>query len=307
MDAPRLLRIGRVIKTARMQFGLSTNDLADELGISQRTVCRLEAGLREPTDWEIQHITGKFAITRDDLYRGFIERPSGALIGSRLRIPGQFSDGKNSKVRMVKLFPMFYEKAVGSRLYREFIEDRLRVRPEYFYDNDNEVNVPFVNTFLDHMISERVLTPDSLSDLVSPVSKAVFHGLLGLRYLELGTVPAIVVAMIQNMSAYESAPNFHYRVETEGSNYVIVSAKMSEHFRKFKRPASLGDFECRYLQAVFSEPKNMVRDLNCELRVDHLSKECGFKRADRCIYRISVNNITRRSSTGSGETLVMGD
>lgn len=62
-------RIGEKLRTLRLQHGLTTRQLADELQISQAQISRIENGLRQPSGDLILKISQFFDISLDQLMR----------------------------------------------------------------------------------------------------------------------------------------------------------------------------------------------------------------------------------------------
>ena len=62
-------RIGEKLKTLRVKYGLTTRQLAEQLGTTNSQISRIENGLRQPSGDLIVKIADFFNVSLDQLMR----------------------------------------------------------------------------------------------------------------------------------------------------------------------------------------------------------------------------------------------
>lgn len=275
----------RLMRAMRKELGLSQQQVAAELQISQGTLSKMENQLLMPSAHEWLSFCVLAKIPPDSLLTGTLDSltPVQLISGelsSGFRIPAKFLRDRASKVRAAIPFFRFLELKLGPKKSSEYLRS-IKIDPDYFVDLDHELNLLFGLEVARFLSAKGLLTPADISQMTESVALPEVQGRLYANYeAEKTTLPRIQM-LISNARFYEG--NFDYQLEAASANRIEFSIKPNPHLEVFgvAHDDELGDFLCTYKKSYFTHFADHKK-----VRLNEV--ECQFHGAQKCVYQMKM-------------------
>ena len=200
--------IGRIIRAARLYYGITQNELAEILNVNQSTISKIEQGYLEPGISGWHQFLEKTRIKNIECFKtGYIDIPAIDLevhssnntikIGA-LKLHKNYAIDKSITVRKVVPLIEYLNAQKGEKIFHEFVISK-GMKPEYFYILNNPLNSVFESD-----LCTLVMRTTNLRNCNSlkGVSNVNFHGSIGSRYKQASKPAHLLEQFVKKQKQY---------------------------------------------------------------------------------------------------------
>ncbi len=223
-----------IIETARKNAGMTQKELADRLGVIQSTVSRIELGTLSPTLFHWLQMCKLLYIPHDAISIGYLDRCTITRFNSNqveggYNIPKAYRDLKCIKVRGLLHFLNYTRNELGEKVYHSILSD-LKMKPTFFVNLDNQVNLNFLNDFLTAFEDHRKLTNKTKNEIMKYASSEKCHGALSTLYRNADSQIDLMGRFINNFPKYGRC--FSLKIEKEKPDQLTFITDFEEPVKK---------------------------------------------------------------------------
>jgi transcriptional regulator with XRE-family HTH domain len=277
------------MRAARKRGGLTQMSVAQDLGISQSALSKMESARLIPSAPQWFSFCEITRISPDSLTLGYIERNQVATLlddsEGGFKLPKTFNNSRGSKVRAVLPFVDYFRDALGEDKLAQYLESA-KIDPDFFIDLDNQINLNFLLETLRTLIGKGEFKARDFSKMSKAVVEPKVHGGLYRIYQGAGDPFQRIKSLLGQARSYEC--NFRYAIEEQGKSSLTVSVTPEIHLTQFayRNDAVLGNALCRYKQHYFEKISGCCGEEGPGLSIKE--HECHYKGADRCVYEFKT-------------------
>ena len=287
MKTPAPEKTARILRSTRKTAGLTQQVFANQLGISQSNLSKLESARLLPTLETWYNLCEEFNVPFESGMDGFIDRLPVASAEARLNddgfvMPDEFSRHRRSSVRAIKPLLIFLQDHLSPEKYDEYFEN-LKLDPDFFVDLNHWTNIQFGYDFFANTLQRKLITPREIGKISEHVATKNIQGLFHAQFEKCANTEDLFKHLIKNMKFYET--NFSYSVADVSKNHLDFSAIPEPHLKEFKVSEQLGDVVCKYKSSYIAHFAKYSAQQVRELSHD----ECYYRGDERCLYRLKVN------------------
>ncbi len=250
MSQPEILEqrknIGRIIKAARMFYGITQMDMADILNVNQSTISKIEKGILEPGIFGWNEFLNRTKIKNTECYKtGYLEVPMPNLNTNQInesrhsgdfKLPAKYAKSKNITVRKIIPLIELLDKRLGETAFNQFAKSK-KIKREYFYILNNPLNTTFEIDLMEFILQKDIVK--SLKEL-SIIQNPKCHGILSKKYQDSKSPKMLIEYFIKKQNEY--GIDFSYSLhELDHTNRIIIEAMEKEVEFKHGTPAELID------------------------------------------------------------------
>lgn len=207
-----------IVETARKNAGMTQKELADHLGVIQSTISRIELGNLSPTLFHWMKMCSILNIPHDAISIGYLDRCTFAKINSNsmeggYALPRAYRDLKCVKVRWLLPFLNYAKRELGEKVYLSILSD-LKMKPTFFINLDNQVNVNFFGDFISALGNHQKINTKTKPEILKYSPSEDSHGVLANFYRNSSNQMDLMTRFLNNISKYQRL----FFVEFEKSN-----------------------------------------------------------------------------------------
>jgi transcriptional regulator with XRE-family HTH domain len=254
-DKMKLTAAG-IVETARKSAGLSQIQLAERIGVIQSTISRIEKGVLAPTLYHWLEMCRVLDIPEDAIVIGYYDRGSVTKLNSDAKeggftLPKTYRKNKCIKVRhMLPLFN-FVKNEIGDKTFKNILSD-LKMKTPFFFNLDNQVNIPFVNDFIATLEKYHKIDRRNQGRIMKYASSFASHGVLGKLFRNAQNQLDLMDRYLTNAAKYQrlfSIENYLYT-----GNEITFSVEFNPALKKDllstgpERESFLWSFYVNYLK-----------------------------------------------------------
>jgi DNA-binding XRE family transcriptional regulator len=223
-----------IVETARKNAGMTQKELADKLEVIQSTVSRIELGSLAPTLFHWMQMCKLLNIPHDAISIGYLDRCTLTRYNSNpveggYNIPKAYRDLKCIKVRGILHFLNYTRNELGENVYLSILSD-LKMKPTFFVNLDNQVNLNFLNDFLSAFEDHQKLTSKTKNGIMKYAASEKSHGALSTLYRNADSQIDLMGRFINNAAKYGKA--FTMEIEKENPDQITFITGTEEPLRK---------------------------------------------------------------------------
>ncbi|MFI5391945.1 MAG: helix-turn-helix domain-containing protein, partial [Bacteriovoracales bacterium] len=217
-----------IVETARKNAGMTQKDLADKLEVIQSTVSRIELGTLSPTLFHWMQMCKLLNIPSDAISIGYLDRCTLTRFNSNeveggYSIPKAYRDLKCIKVRGILHFLNYTRNELGEKVYNSILSD-LKMKPTFFVNLDNQVNLNFLNDFLSAFEDHQKLTSKTKNGIMKYAAFEKSHGALSTLYRNADSQIDLMGRFINNFAKYGKC--FSLEIEKEKPDQITFITSM---------------------------------------------------------------------------------
>ena len=282
-------KIGRVIRTARKELGISQADLAKSLGYrSQGAISKVENGQYSLAADQLIEFSKISGIPIGQIFEGYIDKytPSKLIQSGEspaFTLPKRYAFNRGTTVRHTAPMIDRFEEALGQDAFQQFAKSR-KIDPDYFVNRSNQINMSFNLDMLEELARRGHLSEDTFGSMTSHIFRKggalKLHRLIG-KPANLG---ALFTNIVKSIRYIES--NFEYALDSVREDAVSVSCKPMWHVSDIecKHDPVTQSFLCHFRKRWMIDLASYAAGLSVEIH----EPECYHRRGNKCLYRIST-------------------
>jgi len=275
-----------IVETARRNSGLTQKNLADQLGVIQSTISRIEKGILSPTLFHWMEMCQIMKIPQDAISVGYLDFASITKIKSDQKegghiLPKKYRDLRCLKVRQILPLINFLRNEFGDEAYLETIKS-MGMRPTFFVNIDNQVNVAFLNDFLAQIGNFQKINRTTSKSILRYTSANDSHGILSNLYRNAQDQMDLMARYLKNTAKYQRA--FNIEVKKTSDNEITFKAEIPEPLRPMilslgiENENFLWNFYETYLKKFsLFDFKNKI-GTNREINIESTERDNNFSR-----------------------------
>jgi transcriptional regulator with XRE-family HTH domain len=291
IDSQKILtkRVAKIVRACRKNLGINQTTLAQELGVDQSALSRVEGCKQNLTaqQWfQFCHFVG---ISPESLSSGLIEisqHPEREFIqGRKLKLPERFAENALSKVRSVQPIIRGFIAKYGEKQFDSFVK-KLKLDPDYFVDLNNQINFNFCIDISKYLVQKGAIQRNTIWKLTQCAKDAHLHGSLHYQYDYLPQQGRLQLFETLNSNISRYGENFKFEILDVSRTSFRIGVTPLPHMSEFSydRDPDLGDFFCEYNRSYLSA--FLASDKTKFVRVDVIENQYLDPGANRCIYKV---------------------
>jgi len=219
-----------IVETARKNSNMTQKELADHLGVIQSTVSRIEMGSLSPTLFHWMEMCKLLNIPHDAISIGYLDRCTFTKINSNrveggYTLPKPYRDNKCIKVRWILPFLNYIQNELGEKVYHSILTE-LKMKPTFFVNLDNQVNVPFINDLTTVLGDHQKITIKTKSGIMKYALMGSSHGALATTYRNANNQMDLIERFLSNSSKYQKL--FTLEIEKVTPEQIKFYARVEE-------------------------------------------------------------------------------
>ena len=277
LDYKQMLAVtAGIVESARKNKGMSQIELAKELGVIQSTVCRVEKAQLSPTLYHWMKMCKILDIPEDAISVGYFDRARISKISSDSKeggypLPKPYVELRCVKVRWMLPILNFIKFELGEKIYLKML-DEMQMRPGFFVNIDNQVNVKFVDDFMEILSGYHKMDAKTQGKVMKYAGKSISHGVLAVSYLNANDQIDLVDRFLKNFNKYQRI--FEIEVNKTEKNQIKFSAQVNKELLPTiealgrERDAFLWDFFEHYLKRLslfdFKNKNGVLKEVSVE-------------------------------------------
>ncbi len=276
----------QIIRSARKRMGLTQQEVAKVMNVSQSALSKVEHGILIPDLFQWYDFCQTTGIHELSCKFGFIDNGQNIVLKHNPRegsyqIPERYAHHRGEAVRNILPFLDFMKKKMGATAYRDYLK-KVHMDEDYFVDYTNQVNMNFLMDMTGELINHAGLNAQTIKELTSAVRQPQFHGVLSQGYEKVKTSEKVVNLVVKNMEKYQL--DTHYKILDQKTDSVDIAVAPNSHMRIFDyKNSQWGSFLCDYQKSWLSEVAHFENLQGMELK----ELECHYQGAPQCIYRMA--------------------
>ena len=282
-------KIGKAIRATRKELGMSQLDLAKALGFrSQSAISKIESGQMAPSIEQLVEFCKGTNTSITQICGGYTDglKPASLATSSEtpgFRLPKRYAFNRGSIIRNTTPMIQHFEDVLGPGSFQSFALSK-GVDPDFFVNRCNQIHMSFHLDMFAEMIRSGFLSTDTIHML----TVHIFQDKSPLRHVQrsrgASSVHDAMKRVLKSASYVEC--NFDYGIDDESKDAIYFTCQPNWHVLDLKRrydpilQTFLCDFKKRWIHDF------MVGLNNIAIKIDE--RECYYKGAKRCVYRISA-------------------
>ena len=275
-----------IVESARRNAGYTQKGLAQELGVIQSTISRIEKGILSPTLFHWMEMCEILKIPQDAISVGYLDHASTAKIKSDLKegghnLPKKYRELRCFKVRQLLPLINFLRSEFGDEAYIETIK-AMGMRPTFFVNIDNQVNLAFLNDLLAQIGNYQTINKKTSRSILRYTSEVNSHGILSNLYRNAQDQMDLMDRYLKNTSKYQRA--FNIEINKVSDEEIQFKAEVPEALRPMimaigkETEDFLWNFYETYLKKFsLFDYKNKLGESR-EIRIESTERDNNFSR-----------------------------
>lgn len=281
------LMIAQVMRASRKLGGLSQNEVAKKLGVSQGSLSKFESGALIPSAHHWVEFCSFLKVPTVSYLDGYIDRKNPVVLRDvdrigGFKIPSRYGKMSASTSRSSRPMLQFFERELGSKHLSEFLEAK-KMDPDLLYVLDVSYNVQFNMDIASHLIAKGALKSKNFSKLFDTLPRQKNHGFLHESYDQARDAMKLLEFAISSLNYYDR--NASYQLIDAKAKQITVSVKNEKHTREFEASnEGLADFLCQYRKGWLQSMSRYGNHEASQIK----ERQCMYSGAESCVYQIAL-------------------